>query len=155
MDRIWCAPPVATTPAAQFERPALVVSGTWHDTRGLDRHLRIETAEHETLMTKVGEHDVIIKRQVRAGVREIRDGDLVELAADEGVARVYGQDRESLALHDSLAQLATASARVATAADPAEVLAERGRQLRAVHLLERLLTAIDRPALIAHAVREL
>ncbi|MCU0255463.1 MAG: PEP-utilizing enzyme, partial [Vicinamibacterales bacterium] len=141
--------------AVQCGRPAIIMPGTWREETGGRTSIvyrRLEFDERER--TVAGFHVV-----ERCGLREyeerLREGDLVVVDADEGVLEVLGQQPTALALHESLRALESSARGLAAAADPAEVLVQRGRGLRAMHHLERLVARLVDPVLVQHAVRAL
>ena len=85
----------------------------------------------------------------------MRDSDLVVVDADRGMLSIFGQDPEALTLHHELRLLARVTREGPRAGDDQAILASRGRVLRSLHQLERLLARLDRPELVRHAVREL
>lgn len=141
--------------AVQFGRPALVVPGEWReDTDGTTSlvYRALEFEEHER--TVCG-WLVTERRDVHEREERLREGDLVTVDADRGVLEVLGQSGAALALEDGLRSLREAARRLASASTPGEVLTARGHRLRALHQLTRLLSRLDDPPLVQHAVREL
>ncbi|HSL22260.1 MAG TPA: PEP/pyruvate-binding domain-containing protein [Vicinamibacterales bacterium] len=141
--------------ASQFRRPALVVAGEWTHPRDGPTLLRVRVPIFDETEEQIGDFRVSERHYTGEQEETIRDGDLVELSAEEGIVRFLGQERDTVALHDGLSRLASADARLAAATAAPQVLVERGQRTHAVHQLQRLLNRIERPALVAHAVREL
>ncbi len=141
--------------AVQFGRPALIVDGTWEPGPRRDTWLVFRRTEFEEADTRVGARHVVERRAVKECDDCVRDGDLVELDAGTATLRVLGQDASALALHEDLRQLDEADILLARSAGDAEVLVQRGRRLRALHQLEKLLARLDDPVLARHAARQL
>jgi pyruvate,water dikinase len=98
---------------------------------------------------------VICRHDLHDVDEAIEQGDLVAVDAESESLVVLGHDAEALALHQDLRQLELASTALAATDSDADILAWRGRLVRAVHQLDKLLGKLDRPALVRHAVREL
>ena len=75
--------------------------------------------------------------------------------ADAGALLALGQEPDALALHDSLALLDDLGQRLDRARDAEEILALRGRRLRARYQIEKLLSRLADPVLARHAVEEI
>jgi pyruvate,water dikinase len=140
--------------AAHFSRPAVLIDAEWQAASG-SAVLRYEAVEYADTMKWIPPHDVVERRRLASHDAFIRDGDLLDVDADEGLVRILGQDRETMALHEALRQLSAAEARLAQTGDGERVLIERGRRIRARHQLERLLPQVSRPDLQSYAVRRL
>mgnify|MGYP003729595055 CR=1 FL=1 len=141
--------------AAQFRKPALIVSGQWRREPDGRHRLVYELYDYAEVERVVAGCRVTIRRDFQRREEALNEGDLVVVDADEGVLHVLGQDRDTLALHEELRRLREACLRLReTTAEP-ELLAWRGRRLRAVHHLEKLIGRLTEPALARHAVREL
>jgi hypothetical protein len=142
--------------SVQFGRPALVVDGNWRDAPGGGAAaLTCRRVEYEEVDRTVAGCLVTERRERRECEDRILDGDLVVVDADRGVLEVLGQGGTALALHDGLRRLEAATRRLASAAAPSDVLAQRGHRLRARHQLERVLARVAEPALVRHAVTQL
>ncbi len=141
--------------AAQFRKPALIVNGQWRREPDGRHRLVYVLCDYDEQERLVSGCRVTIRRDFRWREEALSEGDLVVVDADEGVLHVLGQDRDTLALHEELRRLREACLRLReTTAEP-DLLAWRGRRLRAVHHLEKLLGRLADPALARHAVREL
>jgi pyruvate,water dikinase len=141
--------------AVQCGRPAVIMTGTWRDAADGTPSLVYLRTEFDERERTVEGHRVVERCGLREYEERVREGDVVVVDADEGVVRVLGQGPVALALHDALEHLERTARRLAAAISPEDVLAHRGRRLRAVHQLEKLVARIDEPALVQHAVREL
>lgn len=141
--------------ALELKKPALIISGHWRDEPGGVRALVCRRPVFREDEVRVGDLQVVRRRDLREQEEVIREGDLVAVDADTGTLAVLGQDPDALALQQDLGQMRDAAARLAAAGEPGEMLVNRGRLLRAVHQLEKLLGRVDRPVLARHAVREL
>jgi pyruvate,water dikinase len=141
--------------ATQFGKPALIIDGSWSAPSAARADLRFWSIQYEQVAHSVGACEVVERRNVARREARLKEGDLVEVDADGSVLRVFGQDRETLSLHDALLQLETAEARLAEARDVDRLLSERGRRAHALHQLERLLARLSRADLAAFAVRRM
>ncbi|HEY0590280.1 MAG TPA: PEP/pyruvate-binding domain-containing protein [Thermoanaerobaculia bacterium] len=141
--------------ALQYGKPALVVQGAWEGAGSAPSALAYRAIRYEETRVDVGGFAVAERRDLRDRDERLREGDLVVLDAEEGMLRILGQAPAALALHDSLRQLEVASRQLSAAASDAEVLVARGRRLRALHQLERIVARLTDPILARHAVAEL
>lgn len=141
--------------AAQFRKPALIVKGQWRIGPDGRQRLIYEPLDYDETEQVVGPYQVTLRRNFRRHEETLEEGDLVVVDADGGLFCVLGQDRDALALHEELQRLRDACAHLqATTAAP-DLLAWRGRRLRAVHHLEKLVSRFTDPVLARHAVQEL
>ncbi len=141
--------------AMQFGKPALVTGGRWDEAPGVAPTVVCRRTEFEEAVTLDRPLRVLERRARREIEERVREGDLLVVDADAGLLRLLGQDRDALALHEGLRQLLSATRTLATATADDEVLALRGRRLRALHQLERLFDRMEDPVLARHAAREL
>jgi hypothetical protein len=141
--------------ALQYEKPALIVAGTWQHAGANPSAFAYRTVHYDERRREIGGYRVSERHHLRERDECLHDGDLVVLDADEGLLRILGQEPQALALHESLRQLAAASQQLVAAASDSEILIERGRRLRARHQLEKVLGRIADPILARHAVTEL
>ena len=141
--------------ALELKKPALIIAGRWlQDRRGATVlvYRRPEILEEESTR---GAFRIVRRRELRDREETLKEGDLVVVDADASSLVILGQDRDALALHHELHQMKEASERLASAEKAPEVLVFRGRLLRAIHQLQKLLARIDHPPLARHAAREL
>jgi phosphohistidine swiveling domain-containing protein len=141
--------------ALELAKPAVIVEGTWsHAPSGAEVLLYRRAQWREGERTE-GCYQVICRLDLRHSEEVLHQGDLVVVDGESGALEVLGHDAQALSLHHDLHQLERSSAALATTGSDEQILACRGRLLRAAHQLERLLSRLERPALIRHAVREL
>ncbi len=141
--------------AVQFRKPSLMVAGRWDMSGEGATSLRFSIFDYEETEEEIDGLAVVLRKQIREKEGVLREGDLVVVDADLGTVQVLGQDRDALVLHEELRQLRETGVRLAETESDAEVLALRGRRLRARHQLERLLLRIEEESLARHAVWEL
>jgi len=141
--------------AQELRKPALIIPGTWTAGEHEETSLRLRYLDYRIEERMVGSYQVQMRSAVREREEALRDCDLVVVDADRGVLSIFGQDPEALTLHHELRLLARVTREEPRAGDDQAVLASRGRMLRSLHQLERLLARLDRPELVRHAVREL
>ncbi|MCD4750608.1 MAG: hypothetical protein K8R59_14655 [Thermoanaerobaculales bacterium] len=141
--------------AIQFHKPALIVSGRWRVEDDGASTLLYKVPEYHEKERVVGGLPVCIRDRLREREHVLREGDLVILNATQGTLQVLGQDRDALALHDGLRHLGKAIHRLGHATGDQEVLALRGRRIRARHQLEKLLTQLADPVPARWVVHEL
>jgi phosphoenolpyruvate synthase/pyruvate phosphate dikinase len=141
--------------AVQFRKPALIISGRWHQAPGERPVLFYRTLEYREETKKIPGFRISIRRDMQKRERRLSEGDVVVLDADEGILRNLRQDREVLSLHESMRHFGEASRRLAQAEDENEILALRGRRLRARHQIEKQLGQVTDLLLAHHVVQEL
>jgi len=141
--------------ALQFRKPALVVPAALERDAAGRESLVYSRVRHREVRARVDGFEVVEQHDSVEHEERVQDGDLLVVDADEGTLRVLGQERDALALHEGLQLLAAASRSLGGARTDADLLACRGRMLRARHQLERLLTRLHDPVLARHAATEL
>jgi pyruvate,water dikinase len=141
--------------ATQLHKPALVASGTWRREPDGSTTLLYLTPEYHEEAREAAGLPVVIFRDWREREHGLREGDLVVLDAGAATLRVLGQGGDALALDQELRRLGEAQRRLESASAATEVLALRGRRVRAVHQLRGLLERLDDPVLARHAAHEL
>ena len=141
--------------ALQYEKPALIVAGTWQHAGANLSAFAYRTVHYDERRREIGGYHVTERHHLRERDERLHEGDLVVLDSDEELLRILGQEPNALALHESLRQLAVASRQLVAATSDSEILIERGRRLRARHQLEKVLGRIADPILARHAVTEL
>jgi len=141
--------------AIQFHKPALIVSGRWRVEDDGARTLIYQVPEYHEEERVVGGLPVSIRKRLREREHLLHEGDLVILDATLGTLRILGHDHQALALHDGLRNLGKAIHRLEHASSDQEVLALRGRRIRARRQLEKLLAQLTDPVLARWAVHEL
>jgi phosphohistidine swiveling domain-containing protein len=141
--------------ALQFRKPALVVEATLERDAAGGESLVYSRVRHREVRKRTGSYDVVEQHDSVEDDERVQEGDLLVVDADEGTLRILGQERDALALHEGLGQLAAASRSLADARADTDLLACRGRTLRARHQLEKLLTRLLDPVLARHAATEL
>ncbi len=141
--------------AVDFGCPALLVEGKFRSSAQEANALtcRVPSAR-ETLSTYRG-RSLALRTDREEHEMLIREGDIVEVDADEGIVRCLGHAPEVLSMHESFRQLRRTASELETANDPRETLLVRGRAVKARHRLERILPGLSEPALAGYAVREL
>ncbi|HEU4383213.1 MAG TPA: PEP/pyruvate-binding domain-containing protein [Anaeromyxobacteraceae bacterium] len=141
--------------ALELEKPALIVEGRWSAAPSGAEVLLYRRPQWREEESTVAGYQVVCRQELHETEETLEQGDLVAIDGESGGMAVLGNDAQAVGLHQGLRQLEAASAALATARSADEVLASRGRLIRALHQLERLLERLERPALVRHAVREL
>jgi pyruvate,water dikinase len=141
--------------ALELEKPALIVEGRWAAAPSGAEVLLYRRPQWREEESARGRYQVVCRQELREAEEALEAGDLVSVDAESGGLVALGHDPQALALHQDLRQLHDASTALASTGSDPEILACRGRLIRAAHQLERLLGRLDRPALARHAVREL
>ncbi len=141
--------------AMQLRKPALIIQGQWQ--RSLDDKLFFlyRTVAYREESKEVLGYHVTIRFDMHEHEHILREGDLVVLDSDEGVLRILGQDREALAFHENFHHFCEASRRLSESEDKKKILILRGRRLRALHQIEKILSRLTDSVLARHAVHEL
>jgi len=141
--------------ALELAKPALIVEGTWSSAPSGAEVLLYRRPEWREEERMVGPYQVICRLDLRHAEEALAQGDLVVVDGEERALIVLGHDAQALSLHQDLHELERSSQALAVIRSDEEILSSRGRLLRALHQLERLLSRLERPALVRHAVREL
>jgi phosphohistidine swiveling domain-containing protein len=141
--------------ATQFNKPAIIISGTWK--QGIDGTLILLylTTEFQIEHRKEKNFNVSIYYDLHEVEHQMQDGDLVVLDADDGVLHVLGQNRDTIALFEELKSLGKTNEAVSATADAREILVLRGKKLHIRHQIEKLLTRISEPFLAGYAIGEI
>jgi pyruvate,water dikinase len=141
--------------ALELEKPAMIVEGRWSTTPSGAEVLLYRRPQWREEESTIAGHHVVCRQELHDTEEALEQGDLVAVDGESGGLVVLGHDAQALALHQGMRQLESASAALAVTRSGEEILASRGRLLRALHQLERLLARLEHPALVRHAVREL
>ncbi|MBI5067791.1 MAG: hypothetical protein HZB56_06085 [Deltaproteobacteria bacterium] len=141
--------------ALELQKPAVIVAGRWSGGAGTREVLLYRRPVWREEELTRGRYRVVCRLEPREVEEAMEPGDLLVVDAERGSLGVLGRDAHAVALHQDLRLLEVASAALAVTASDAEVLASRGRLLRAAHQLERLVARLADPALARHAAREL
>lgn len=141
--------------ALELRKPGLLISGRWErDAQGAARLLyRLLDYREETV--RIGGLEVVCRRDLHEREEVLREGDLLVVDAELGLLSVLGQDRDTLALHQELAQFHALLEEARQAEPSPKLLALRGRLLRTIHQLRRLFDRLDRCDLARYAARAL
>ncbi len=119
--------------AAQYRKPALIVSGAWAMDGPGPGHVRVRVGEYREDEVRIGDWIATVRRDAVERDHPLREGDLVVVDADRGTLEILGQQADALSLHDGLRSLGRAERRLGETDDPVELLALRGERLRARH----------------------
>jgi len=141
--------------ALELQKPAVIVSGRWSNVAGSREVLFYRRSVWREEELTRGRYQVVCRLEPREAEEAMEPGDLLAVDAERGGLGVLGHDAQAVALHQDLRQLEVASTALAVSGSDAEILASRGRLLRAAHQLERLVARLADPALVRHAAREL
>lgn len=141
--------------ALELEKPAAIVEGRWSVAPSGAEVLLLRRPQWQEVELAVAGRQVVCRTDLRDAEECLEQGDLVCVDGESEGLFVLGHDPQALALHQDLCRLEAASTALVQTRDDAEVLACRGRLIRALHQLERLLGRLDRPSLARHAVREI
>jgi hypothetical protein len=141
--------------AAQFRKPALIISGQWQKRAGASPVLIYRVLEFQEERLETCGWEITMRRRMREQEYEMREGDLLVIDANEGALRVLGQGIVTLALHESFQLFSETSRRLARATDPKEILFLRGWRLHARHQIEKLFAKLTDPILARHAIHEI
>jgi len=141
--------------ATQFHKPALIISGRWQQQDDGSRVLLYHTIQYQEEEREIKGYLVSIRRDLQEREHFLREGDLVVLDAWEGTLCVLGQNPDALALHEGFRLFSKTVRELARVATDREILALRGRRLRARYQIEKLLRRLTDPVLARYAVYEL
>ncbi len=140
--------------AIQFGKPALVAEAEWDDS-GSASSLSFSVTVFQEIERLVAGFSVCLRVVENHRIDELIENDLIILDANEGVVRILGQQRDTLALWDGFHLLGDASDRADSTIDDKGILEVRAQQLRARHQIQRILDRLKDPVLTAFAVEEL
>ncbi len=141
--------------ALELEKPAAIVEGRWSVAPSGAEVLLVRRPQWHEVESRVAGRQVVCRTEMRDAEEALEQGDLLCLDGESEGLFVLGHDPQALALHQDLCRLEAASMALAQTRSEAEMLACRGRLIRALHQLERLLGRLERPGLVRHAVREI
>lgn len=141
--------------AAQYRKPALIVSGTWSMDGSGPGAVRVRVGEYREEEVRFGRWTATVRREAVEREHPVREGDLVVIDADRGTLEILGQHSDALSLHDGLRNLGGSTRRLEQTDDPVELLALRGERLRARHRAAAVLERLSDPVLARFAVREI
>ncbi|HSQ74433.1 MAG TPA: PEP-utilizing enzyme, partial [Bacteroidota bacterium] len=141
--------------AAQFNKPALVITARWESDPNRATVLHFASTEYEMEEQESHGYHITARKQIQECEHVLHEGDLVAIDAKEDLLRVIGQDPDALALHEGFRQLSQATQDLAQATNDRDVLLYRGRRIHAKHQTEKILTRLADPILTCHAIDEL
>jgi pyruvate,water dikinase len=141
--------------AAQYRKPALIVSGIWSMDGSGPGSVRVRVGEYREEEAGIEGFAATVRREAVEREHPVREGDLVVIDADRGTLEILGQHADALSLHDGLRSLGGSARRLEETDDPVELLALRGERLRARHRAAAVLERLSDPVLARFAVREI
>jgi pyruvate,water dikinase len=141
--------------ALELGKPAVILDARWSVAESGAPALLYRRPQWREELSEIGPYRVVCRHDLHETEETLVPGDLVAVDAEAGSVIVLGHGAHAVSLHQDLHQLESASEALAGPRSDAEILACRGRLIRATHQLDRLLARIDGPALARHAVREL
>jgi phosphohistidine swiveling domain-containing protein len=141
--------------AIELEKPALIIDGRWIRQPDGTEAIRYRHREYREEPDRVGSLELVRHADEQEHTETLQEGDLVVIDSGPGTLTVLGHDREALALYQEIRQVESAARDLHHQGERPRVLVERGRLLRSLHRLRRLLERIDRPGLARFAVHEL
>jgi phosphohistidine swiveling domain-containing protein len=141
--------------AVQLRKPALIIQAQWIRSREGRQRLLCTSIEYREEKKDISGCRVMIRRDMRRHSILLREKDLVILDSEEGTLRILGQDIQCLGFHEEFRHLCEAGKRLSVAKDEKKILVLRGRRLRSLHQIERLLDRLTDPMLGRHAVHEI
>jgi phosphohistidine swiveling domain-containing protein len=141
--------------AAQFHKPALIISGRWQREHDESLTLFYTTLEYSVQKKEIEGCTVCIRRDLQVREYCLREGDLIILDAGEGRLRALGQERDALALYEGFRLYGKTNQLLTGVSDQRKILSLRGRKLLARHQIEKTLGRLTDPILARFAVYEL
>lgn len=141
--------------ATQFHKPALIINGRWQQSKDGSSTLLYLTQEYRESDHEICGYQVCVRLDIHEREYRLIEGDLAVLDVDDGALYVLGQNHDVLALHDGFRQLAAVYLQLREMANDKEILAIRGRRLRAYHQIAKIVGRMTNPVLARHAVHEL
>ncbi|MFC1531786.1 PEP/pyruvate-binding domain-containing protein [Thermodesulfobacteriota bacterium] len=141
--------------ALQMGKPALIISGEWRREKNNVPELTYRTFDYREEKKRVDGYQVVFLSEIGRHENRLQEGDLAILDAVEGTLRILGQDRETIAFHESLHDLCEATIRLTQTDDERKTLVFRGRRIRSLHQIKSFLLRLSNPVLARHSVHEL
>ena len=141
--------------ATQFNKPAIIISGTWKQESDGSQFLLYNTLDYQVEQREENAFNLTLHHDLHEREYQMQDGDLVILDANEGSLQVLGQERDTIALFEGFKSLGKISEDISGVNDVKEMLILRGKKLHIRHQIEKLLTRISEPVLVEFALREI
>ena len=141
--------------ATQFNKPAIIISGTWKQESDGSQFLLYNTLEYQVEQKKVNGFNLTLHHDLHEREYQMQDGDLVVLDANEGSLQVLGQERDTIAIFEGFKSLGKINEDISGINDVKEMLILRGKKLHIRHQLEKLINRISEPVLVEFALREI
>ncbi|HUU46737.1 MAG TPA: PEP/pyruvate-binding domain-containing protein [Acidobacteriota bacterium] len=141
--------------AAQFRKPALIISGTWVEAADGRAQLLYENLQYTEKRSTVHGFTVTIRENMHSCTCRLVDGDLIAMDADRGTMTVLGQSPDALSLCASLQRLADTTQSLGHTGEERAILNLRGHRLQARHQIEKVLGRLADPILARHALIEI
>jgi len=141
--------------ATQFNKPAIIISGTWERESDGSLILVYKISEYRVKQKVVKGISITFYYDMHEREYEMQDGDLVVLDANEGSLQVLGQERDTIALFEELKSLGRTNQNISGVDDVKELLFLRGKKLHIRYQVEKLLKRTAEPQLAKYAVQEI
>lgn len=141
--------------ATQFNKPALIISGNWKKEPGGTKILQYNTTEFKTKHEEVKGYRISLYYDFQEFEYQMTDGDLVLLDANEGNLLILGQERDTIALYESLKSLGRINEDISKVDSVNELLILRGRKLQFRHKIEKIIQRLAEPVIAKYALREI
>ncbi|RQW81013.1 MAG: hypothetical protein EHM79_19850, partial [Geobacter sp.] len=141
--------------ATQFNKPAIIISGTWKQESDGSQFLLYNTLEYQVEQREENAFNLTLHHDLHEREYQMQDGDLVILDANEGSLQVLGQERDTIALFEGFKSLGKINEDISNINDVKELLILRGKKLHVRHQLEKLLNRLSEPVLVEFALREI
>ncbi len=145
----------AALTAVQFKKPSLIIHGKWEITPSgrmnlLSYFFKFQDENKECSGYKITARSIITRNSYY-----VREGDFAVLDSDEGILSILGQGEDTVKFHESFTHFCENTESLMAVKDTQLILTLRGRRLRALYHLEKLLAGISDPFLACHIVYEL
>ncbi|MFH1241800.1 MAG: PEP/pyruvate-binding domain-containing protein [Pseudomonadota bacterium] len=141
--------------AVQLGKPALIIPGQWFGGTDGSPTLLYCTFHYQEKDKEIQGYRVSIWSDMHRQEHVLNEGDLVILDAEKGTLSILGQDLQALTFHENMHNLSEATRRLAQATDEKGILILRGRRLRSLHQIEKLLSRLTDPRMARHVLDEI
>lgn len=141
--------------ATQFNKPALIISGNWKKKPDGSKILHYNTTEFKTKLQEVNGYRISLYYDFQEFEYQMSDGDLVLLDANEGNLLILGQERDTIALYESLKSLGRINEDISKTNSVNDLLILRGKKLQFRHNIEKIIQRLSEPVLAKYALREI
>jgi phosphohistidine swiveling domain-containing protein len=141
--------------AMQLHKPAVIISGKWRRDPSENKVFIYNSFKYQIENVKIGDFNVAIRTDVQKKRYTLREGDLVIIDAFAGSVRALGQKRAVLTIHEGFKLYRTVNNMLAVTENAASILNLRGKRLRAIHQITKVLEKCKEPTTGRYTIFEI